>query len=330
MAKAALPAALVFAFVSTCVVNYLVTAGVGVELDNAEIADTHPTYLLPSGWAFSIWGVIYLLFGLFCVYQMLPSKWEDVTISTVRPYALAALVHNCAWLFLFSYSLYWIAWLVIMAYAAVLLKILSLLQINYFTASANLKTKILVAAPFSANAAWVVIASCLQVGVNSIEEGWLASDDFCSAFVVLAVSLAVYIVATRADPVYAFVSAWALGGIINNQSAASTFGCASRICIPACYEHMALCNDPDGRFYALCDGFDAAAVAAGDAEDVCVVPKSEKIRAVCWVGIACVLVTLVVGVARALLVGNQQGNVAKHQELANELGHPVLRSNNPA
>ena len=54
-------------------------AGTGIssavnEQSAAEITDEWSLPLRPSGWAFSIWGPIYLLNGVFVVYQALPSK----------------------------------------------------------------------------------------------------------------------------------------------------------------------------------------------------------------------------------------------------------------
>lgn len=40
--------------------------------DNATISARFPTLLTPAGWAFSIWGIIFLLQGLGVVYQFLP------------------------------------------------------------------------------------------------------------------------------------------------------------------------------------------------------------------------------------------------------------------
>ena len=43
--------------------------------DNATISARFPTLLTPAGWAFSIWGIIFLLQGLGVVYQFLPQGY---------------------------------------------------------------------------------------------------------------------------------------------------------------------------------------------------------------------------------------------------------------
>lgn len=58
-----LSVATLVSFVAMVAVNALVSNGVGVNLTNAVISDAHPLYVTPKGWAFSIWGIIYLLVG---------------------------------------------------------------------------------------------------------------------------------------------------------------------------------------------------------------------------------------------------------------------------
>lgn len=37
------------------------------------VSEAYPTLFTPAGWAFSIWGIIFLLEGAFSVYQLTPS-----------------------------------------------------------------------------------------------------------------------------------------------------------------------------------------------------------------------------------------------------------------
>ena len=42
--------------------------------NTAQISDANPTLITPAGYVFSIWGIIYVLLGVFVVFQALPSK----------------------------------------------------------------------------------------------------------------------------------------------------------------------------------------------------------------------------------------------------------------
>ena len=110
---------------------------------------------------------------------------------TVALLAMALFVANGVWLFLFGWQIFWVALLVIVAYDVLLFKLLATLDVNYFSRSVPWKTKVFVAAGFSANASWVTVASFLQTQVNLLQEGWLPSADFTVGEIALAVVSAV-------------------------------------------------------------------------------------------------------------------------------------------
>lgn len=45
------------------------------------VSAAYPTLFTPAGWAFAIWGLIFIMEGVFAIYQLLPS----VRSTTVRP-----------------------------------------------------------------------------------------------------------------------------------------------------------------------------------------------------------------------------------------------------
>lgn len=282
-------------FVATAIVNGLVTAGVGVTLTNKEIADSHPTYLLPSGYTFSVWGVIYTLVGIFTVLQLLPGQLKDKYYRAARPWAAASLVTNIAWLYFFADQLYWMAAVVIVGYAVALLTALERFDVDYLDASKSWKQK-LGSAAFSANSAWVCVATGLQICGNLLEEGWSPSADFCVGLLFLLTGFACYNIVRRTDFVYALVSGWALGGIINNQGAGSDFGTKSAICNEKCKEGILnICNG--GVFSDVCNS---------PTEQVLL--KSTKVVHFAYAAIGVLCVALVLGVLRGVL----QRRAARH------------------
>ena len=328
-----LAGAVLAAFLVLCIVNYLVTSGTGVRFSNTDsnfcgtgtkdlprpprlsvrhwphrsaVANTHPVFVLPVGWAFSIWGIIYLLEGIFSIYQALPASIgggvADERLESARPLILGIFACNVIWLFLFGYEAYWVAALVILAYNYLLFKLIITLDVDYLGATTPLKTKLLVSAGFSCNASWVTVASCLQLQVNLLEEGWAPSPAFSVGQLAVAIAIACAAVYSYADIAYAAVAVWALGGIMVNQAAASKWCCASQIC-PACAPGMDICARDDtsvfsGRpngFRSLCAGWNATL------DDVCVVAKSDEVSGWALTGIFAVLVALLAGMARGAL-----------------------------
>merc|ERR1711968_206387 len=113
----------------------------------------------------------------------------------------------------------------IVVYDVLLWVIIIRLGINYFapirgmSRAASIRTKLCLVAPFSIHAAWVTVATALNVQVNLLEEGYFPSADFSVGIVWTAAALAIY---HHADLPYTLVTLWALGGIISNQSTGST------------------------------------------------------------------------------------------------------------
>jgi len=68
-----------------------------------------PALIQPAGWAFSIWGLIYLLSAVYAVYQLIP-KYDNATLRSTRVPALVGFVGSIAWLYFagMSSALVWL------------------------------------------------------------------------------------------------------------------------------------------------------------------------------------------------------------------------------
>jgi len=304
-------------------INYITSSGSmgAVAFSNTAIANTHPVYGLPIGWAFSIWGIIFLLLGLYTVYQVVPSERGGglgcERIGSIRVPVLGVQALNAAWLFLFGWEQYWLAFVIIVLYDVLLFVTIRRLRINYFVSIAgqsraqSLRTKLLVATAFSVHAGWVTVASVLNVQVNALEEGWLPSAGFSVGLLGVACAIACMVVFVNADVPYALASVWALGGVAANQAASSTFGCASLICT-ACAgaPKLPVCTRPNTAMPGgLANGWAGvncsawASAAAASIPKTCgqtVVPKSALVQAWALAAMAAVAVALVAGIVRAL------------------------------
>jgi hypothetical protein len=70
-----------------------------------------PVFIQPAGWAFSIWGFIYIAALAFAVYQVIP-KNDNQTLRAVRVPALIAFLGSIVWLY-FAGASDWTVWLTI-------------------------------------------------------------------------------------------------------------------------------------------------------------------------------------------------------------------------
>jgi tryptophan-rich sensory protein len=67
--------------------------------NTSQISDANPTLITPAGYVFSIWGVIYILLGVFVVFQALPSlKGKDYRKRIDWLFVLSSLL-SILWLF---------------------------------------------------------------------------------------------------------------------------------------------------------------------------------------------------------------------------------------
>ena len=223
----------VLAFVFMIVFNILSNAicGIGEKPicnNNSQQSDNNPTYLTPDGLTFSIWGIIYLFEMFFTIYQALPvtrgGGFELQVFNNVRPYVIFAFILNGLWLIIFSFSLWWLSQVVIVGYLYCVVKAYQHLQVDWFSQVDNdgnivgIKRKLCTYAPFGFQTAWLVLATTLNVGVVGFNNGWIPPPDFGVMIIAVVMVINAYLQITRADVCYAFVSCWALAGIVRQQT----------------------------------------------------------------------------------------------------------------
>jgi hypothetical protein len=208
------------AFALTVVINSI--AG-GTSLlggrDTAQISNANPTLITPAGYTFSIWGIIYLLLGIFVVYQALPSqKGSDFQRKVSWLFVLSS-IFNIAWIFCWQYQ-YFEASIVVIALLLVSL-IAIYLRLNIGRSSAKLHERIAVQLPFSVYLGWITIATIADVSVTLVSLKWggfgIAAGTWAFLIVVIALLLSLTVIATRKDIGYSLVIIWAFIGITVNQ-----------------------------------------------------------------------------------------------------------------
>jgi tryptophan-rich sensory protein len=95
----------IVAFILTIIVNGLAgsTAIIGGKV-TAQISDANPTLVTPAGYVFSIWGIIYLLLGIFVIYQALPGNQGKTFQKRIGWLFVLSSIFNIIWLFLWQYE----------------------------------------------------------------------------------------------------------------------------------------------------------------------------------------------------------------------------------
>ena len=99
----------IIGFIATVIVNFL---AVGLPINNKtteELSDALPNLFVPIGLTFSIWSVIYILLGIFAVYQakdLFKSEKQEIPfLDKISFFFILSSIANVTWIFLWHYQL---------------------------------------------------------------------------------------------------------------------------------------------------------------------------------------------------------------------------------
>lgn len=209
------------AFLLTLIVNGLAgsTTIIGGK-NTAQISDANPTLITPAGYVFSIWGVIYILLGVFVVLQALPSEKGKSYQKRIGWLFVLSNVFNIAWLFLWQFEQL-IPSLALMFLLLVTL-IMIYLRLDVDKSTVLLRERLAIHLPFSVYLGWITIASIANVAVALVSVNWngfgISPETWAILIITIALLITLFVIATRKDIAYGLVIIWALLGIATKQS----------------------------------------------------------------------------------------------------------------
>jgi len=173
---------------------------------------------------FSIWGIIYILLGVFVVFQALPSQQgKDFQKQIGWLFALSSLA-NIAWLFLWQFE--YLSLSVVLMFLLLSSLILIYLRLGIGKSKVGMREKLAVHLPFSVYLGWITIASIANVAATLVSIKWdgfgISPETWAAVIIAVALLIAILVVASRKDVAYALVIIWALVGIAVKQSGNQT------------------------------------------------------------------------------------------------------------
>ncbi len=204
----------VVATAGVIVFNWLSVKGfLGVSMQ--FIADKYRNDITPAGYAFSIWGLIYLGLIAFSVYQALPKN--AAKFSPLRSVYILSCAANCAWLY------FWHQEAVTLCVAVIFLLLGTLIFINEklkFTETSG--DFWFVKFPLGLYCGWVTAAAILNSTIALVYSNFQAGDSkgvvLGAILLLTATALGVIIRFTLNNPFYPLAIAWALTSIAVEQS----------------------------------------------------------------------------------------------------------------
>jgi hypothetical protein len=185
--------------------------------DNGTISDRHPTLLVAAGYAFAVWGLIFLLDLVFALWQL---RRQALLPARVRGLAAAGFALTAAWMPVFSQQMFWLALLIIWAALGCLVAAMLIAQHGRASRVARV--------PLSLHAGWLSLAAFLNTAQVIVAYRWLDTTDMLGWSLVLFALAAALLLGVnqrmRGNFAYAAVALWGLAAVHVKQSQATLPG----------------------------------------------------------------------------------------------------------
>jgi hypothetical protein len=207
-------------FLGMIIVNYLAVA---LPLNNkttGELSDQYPNLFVPSGFTFSIWGVIYLLLAIFIVYQLVNAFRKHTQNSSflekIGILFFVSSLANFGWIFAWHFELVSLSFFLMLILLGSLIAIYIKLQIGRSDSSRT--EKYLVHLPFSVYLGWITIATIANATALLVNLGWnrfgLSEPFWTVTVIIIGIAISLTVLFNRKDIFYCLVVDWALFGIL--------------------------------------------------------------------------------------------------------------------
>lgn len=209
------------AYIVMVVVNYMAVLLPLGDRSTGQISDYYQNLFAPAGYAFSIWSLIYILLGIYCIYQL--RRKGDKLVEKVDSLFIVNAVLNTSWIFAWHYDVIWLSVIIMAGLLITLIKIADILRVSTLTK----KETWLMRLPFSVYFGWITVATIANITVFLVGTGWNGfglSESFWTVVVLLVGALisSWRMLHDRSIP-YGLVLIWAYSGILYKHLSESGF-----------------------------------------------------------------------------------------------------------
>ncbi|MFX1479208.1 MAG: hypothetical protein ACFFCI_13830 [Promethearchaeota archaeon] len=213
----------IIGFIATVIVNFL---AIGLPINNKtteELSDALPNLFVPIGLTFSIWSVIYILLGIFAIYQakdLFKSVKQDIPfLDKISFFFILSSIANVTWIFLWHYELVLLSLIVMVILFLSLLFLYIRLRIG--KEDVYRREKLFIHVPISVYFGWITTATIANVTAFLVSINWnrfgLTEEFWTILILIIAAIIYVLTVLTRRDSAYGLVGVWSTLGIFLKQ-----------------------------------------------------------------------------------------------------------------
>jgi hypothetical protein len=196
-----------FLFLGMILVNYLANALPINGRTTGQLSDAYPNLFVPAGITFSIWGIIYMLLGVYCVGQF-TAGIQVVYARTGWLFAITCIL-NAAWIICWHYEKLPLSLL------TMVVLLITLIFINIQISGLPLR---IMKASFGIYLGWICIATIANVTALLVHYNWNRfgiSEETWTIIMILTGALIASVTLYRLrNPFIGLSVIWAFSGII--------------------------------------------------------------------------------------------------------------------
>ncbi len=216
--KKTLQIANIIAFVLMVFVNYLSNTGAINNTTIGNVSDSLNTLFTPAGYAFSIWGIIYLFLLGFIIYQsrsLFKKVRDDEFILKIGWYFVLSCVANVLWItfWLYGYVNFSVLCIFVLLYS--LLKIILNNKMELWDAPISII--VFLWWPFVIYSGWITVASIVNVSAYLMDMGWdgfgISETTWAIIMIIIAGIINLLVIWKRNMREFGLVGIWALAAI---------------------------------------------------------------------------------------------------------------------
>jgi hypothetical protein len=219
-------------------INYISQALRVNETTIGEISNKYYNLFTPAGYAFAIWGLIFISLLAYGIYQVKMAYSNEKTFDLIEKTGLWFIVANllnCAWVYAFTYDLTGLSVLIMLGILISLLQIIRKTGMN--NSSVSRSTILFGWLPIGIYSGWIAVATIANIAAYLSKLGWdgafFSEQQWTVIMMAIATLVNIFMIWKRNMREFGFVGIWALFAIYvrHNESIEPLANMALTCCI---------------------------------------------------------------------------------------------------
>ncbi len=222
----------IVSFIAMVVVNALANLLPINGVTSAAVSDSYSNLFAPAGITFAIWSIIYLLLGIYSIYQLgvfqkNPETLPNEALDTMAvPFTISS-VANLMWIFAWHFNIIWLSLILMIVIFSMLAWITLIIQRSLQQQQWTSIQRFAIQTPISVYFGWISIATIANMTTFLVSidfSGFGISDDiWMIAVVIIGLFVGVITTMKNHDIAYGIVFIWAYFGIYLKHTSPSGF-----------------------------------------------------------------------------------------------------------